>query len=241
MHTIAYITDIHIDEEFPIKHGVNARNNWEHILDDVFTRSVDKVVFGGDIGTPESNEYFFASFKELDKDLCITLGNHDKYADAVKYYEPDNTGNELYYVREDDRYTFIFMDSSSDSVSDIQLKWLEKELEAAVKQVIIFIHHPVLGLDTPLDKMYPLKNRDEVAAVIQQHKQVVTIFCGHYHMEDEQTVGNIRQFVTPAASYQIIKETDKLETSADTFGYRLIHFDERGMRTELILFDKKEA
>ena len=47
---IAYITDLHLDEDFPKEMGVDSRSNWKVILKDVSNRNIDEIVFGGDIG-----------------------------------------------------------------------------------------------------------------------------------------------------------------------------------------------
>ena len=54
---IAYITDIHLDEEFTKDQGVDSRANWEIILEDVVSKNIKKVIFGGDIGEPNSNQW----------------------------------------------------------------------------------------------------------------------------------------------------------------------------------------
>lgn len=38
---------------------------------------------------------------------------------------------------------------------------------------------------------------------------------------DEAREANIRQFVTPAVSYQIVKQSDRLRVDTHTFGYRI--------------------
>ena len=50
MKRIAFITDIHLDEDDPRKVGVDSYKNWELILKDVASRNIDGIVFGGDIG-----------------------------------------------------------------------------------------------------------------------------------------------------------------------------------------------
>jgi hypothetical protein len=47
---IAYITDIHLDEQLPIDQGVDTRKNWEIILNDVSKKGIKEIIFGGDIG-----------------------------------------------------------------------------------------------------------------------------------------------------------------------------------------------
>ena len=60
----AYINDIHLDEQFPIDHGVDARKNWEIILNDVSKKGIREIIFGGDIGEKTVNKWFFESLQD---------------------------------------------------------------------------------------------------------------------------------------------------------------------------------
>ena len=63
----------------------------------------------------------------------------------------------------------------------------------------------------------------------------VAVFCGHYHMIDEACEASIRQFVTPAVSYQIIKQSDRLPVDTSTFGYRILELDGAEITSEIVL------
>ncbi len=241
--TIAYITDIHLDEQFPIDHGIEARKNWEIILADIASRQIDEVIFGGDIGEKPSNKWFFDSLNKYAENLKITLGNHDSYSEVKKYYSNKfvKSQDELYYNYEDNLYKYFFLDSSSSEISIPQLEWLKNGLLVTDKKPIVFIHHPILKVNTPIDKEFPLTNRDTFKELLLLHKQDILIFCGHYHMEDETRMDNIKQYITPASSYQIVNEADKIEINAGVFGYRLIYIDKEQITTEVILHDNKNA
>ena len=155
---IAYITDIHLDEQFPIDQGVNRRINWKTILKDISSKKIDKVIFGGDIGEKSSNQWFFESLENYN--ISISLGNHDYFSEVIKYYSNgvDKKQNELYYSEESTFYKCIFLDSSSGSISQNQIDWLKKELTIN-KKIIIFIHHPILAVDSEVDRRFSLKER----------------------------------------------------------------------------------
>lgn len=239
--TIAHVTDAHLDESYPLEMGVNPRKNWKVILADISSRQIDEIIMGGDIGTHSSNEWFFNSLNSYTKNLNVTLGNHDSYQEVQKYYT--NTliegSNEWYYCYEDHPYTYIFLDSSSGKVSASQLAWLESRLHITEKRIIVFIHHPILPVNTFVDGEFPLTNRDDVKEILFTHKQKVTIFCGHYHMKDETRAKNIRQYITPASSYQFDKEAQTLTVDKETFGYRIIHNSNDQLKTDVVLFDTK--
>ncbi len=233
---IAYITDIHLDESTPGDIRVDTRDNWKSILKDVAARSADEIIFGGDIGETEAYSWFFQSFKNYTSNLKITLGNHDVFSEVIKYYSvnTDRGGKELYYSDEDDYCKHIFLDSSAYEISDIQYKWLAGEIDTP-KKVILFIHHPVLTTDSAADKEFPLNGREEIKEVLHKHKSEVYIFCGHYHTIDERTDGNIKQFITPAASFQMADQGGKIVKDASWFGYRIINITDKDISSQIIL------
>jgi Icc protein len=216
--TIAYITDIHLDEQFPIDNGVDTRSNWKLLLGDVASKNIDEIIFGGDIGEISANEWFFDSLKEFT--LNLTLGNHDQFAEASKHFKSKhlNGYDELYYSFEDEYLKYVFLDTSSNSLSPSQFEWLRSELETQ-KKVLLFLHHPVLAVETPIDNYYPLNGREKIAELLQEHNNEITIFCGHYHAADERTDGKIRQIMTPATSYQVKKYHDASDIPGFTRAY----------------------
>ena len=233
---IAYITDIHIDEEFPKTVGVDGRQNWETILEDVASRNIDEVIYGGDIGERSSNFWFFESLKNYT--VSISLGNHDDFSEVIKHYKNDAYKNAeaLFYSEENNFFKFIYLDSSTEFISDKQLMWLQKEL-ITIKKILLFIHHPILKIPTIIDQKFYLKGREKIQALLEQTSNDITIFCGHYHMEDYRTYKNISQFVTPAGSYQVEKNLEEIKVNNKTFGYRIIELTKDKMDTEVVLFE----
>jgi Icc protein len=107
-----------------------------------------------------------------------------------------------------------------------------------VKQAAIFVHHPVLALDAPVDRTRAaLRDRDEVKSQLIGAGCRIYLFCGHYHMIDEAREANIRQYVSPAVSYQIVKQSQFLKADTGTFGYRILEMDEEEIRM-VVLFSK---
>lgn len=242
MKTVAYISDIHLDEQYPADIGADPRSNWQLILADINSKGISEIIFGGDIGASSSYKYFFNSLNGFSKNLKITLGNHDSYKEIKKYYKNDidQRKDELYYSLEDDSYEYFFLDSSSSKISSNQLEWLEKRLHFSSKKPVIFIHHPVLKVDTFLDTEYPLNNREAVKKLFLKQKQDIIIFCGHYHMDDKSEFNNIIQFITPAGSYQAVKEADNLELNTNLFGYRIINFGKGEINSDTVWFKKNK-
>lgn len=235
MKQIAFITDIHLDEQFPLDNNVNPKKNFETILADIEKRNINEVIFGGDIGEPSAHKYFFDKLKHLS--IKLILGNHDKFENVKNQFIIDKNHNELFYKSEDENYQYIFLDSSLDELSKIQLEWLQKELTDN-KELIVFVHHPILEIETPVDKIYPLKNRNGLKVILQNFKNNVTIFCGHYHMNDKQEFKNIKQYTTQSMSFQLVKNASEIVVDNKVFGYRIIEIHNNKIDTELINFNQ---
>ncbi len=233
MKRIAFITDIHLNEQFPLDNNVNPTKNFEKVLADIENRKIDEIIFGGDIGEATAHSYFFDKLKKYS--LRLILGNHDKFEEVKQYFFKDIYQKELYYKAEDENCQYIFLDTSLDELSKNQLEWLQVELTEK-KKLILFIHHPVLEIKTQIDKLYPLKNRDELTSILVNFKNNVTIFCGHYHMNDENEFKNIKQYTTQSLSFQLIKNSTEIEVDNRNFGYRIIEISNEKIKTEIVSF-----
>lgn len=232
---IAYVTDIHLDEKYSSEQEVDARNNWNVILKDIASRQIGQIIYGGDIGETSSHKWFFESLSKFE--ISIILGNHDTYSEVHKYFDKsvDPSYSELFYSFEDNYHKFVFLDSSSGEIGENQLSWLKRTLNTE-KNIVIFIHHPILPINAEVDKQFALKGRHKIELELNKIKNNVTVFSGHYHFDDIKTKKNIRQFVTPAGSFQIVKEADEIKVHKNFFGYRIIDFDKTIIKSKVILF-----
>jgi len=241
---IAHITDTHLDDKSALQRGIDPRRNLIAILEAIAQDTLDEIIFTGDIGETGTYDWFFKTVEEYKLGFKIVLGNHDDFNEATKFFKIQKSegDGELYYSSEDEFYKYIFMDSSSGTISSAQLNWLSSEI-TTLKKVILFIHHPVLGIATGVDTDYPLHNRDEVAQLLQASRQQVNVFCGHYHMPDKRISGKITQTITPAVSFQVKKFSPVLEVKTDNFGYRVITITELAVKDRLIIhtYNNKSA
>lgn len=233
MKKTAFITDIHLNEPSP---AIDPKQNWTTIIEDLQSRKIEEVVFGGDIGDHTAHQWFFETLRPFS--LKLILGNHDRFDQVAKYYRHGHSKSELFYSSEDDIYKYLFLDTSSTRISDSQLDWLRAEIDIN-KKLVLFIHHPIIAVNTPIDKEHPLKNRVELQLLLKTTGKEITVFCGHYHMNDERTKGNLRQIITQASSYQIVKSAKEMIADNSTFGYRIIEFGKRSVTTEVVTFEAK--
>lgn len=236
MKQIAYITDAHIDESFPKTLGVDARANWSKILADIRGRQIDELVFGGDMGEPETNQWFFQSMGDFKLD--VTLGNHDEYQTVMKYFNHHsyNGEKELFYAYDDEGFRRIYLDSSAEKISDSQYKWFSEQLKTELP-ILLFIHHAIFPVEAAIDRKHYLSGRETIQQLVINSGKKVHIFCGHYHLVHEQKIGEIRQYISPAVSYQVCKDEDPIQVTADFFGYRIIKMIDQEIETETVRFE----
>lgn len=233
---IAHITDLHLDEEFPVQNGVPTRSNWEAVFESISKSNIDRMILGGDLGENDSLPYLFDTLKMGNFDLNITPGNHDESEVIAQFYPHSmlSASNGICQQTEDEYFKYIFMDSSKSAINEVQFEWFQKAIKTQ-KQLMLFIHHPVLEVDTAVDKSYPLEGRDRIAELLFAHNENVYVFCGHYHMVDDKRIQNVHQFISPAASFQVEKNPYKVVTDFNTFGYRIINIEEASVSSDIIL------
>jgi 3',5'-cyclic-AMP phosphodiesterase len=247
---VAHFTDTHLGQKLVMDGDIDGNKmrydsvpGWhkEHlhiVLDDIARKGIANVIFGGDIGTRESVPGFFELLSGYDFTPTIMLGNHDAYDNVTPYCRigAGAVQGRLCLSHDDRHPKCIFLDSSDNTVGDDQRAWLARELDG-VGKAALFVHHPVLKIDTPVDRSgAALKDREEVKTLLAGADCDVSVFCGHFHMIDEAREANIRQFATPAVSYQIVKHADRIRVDTETFGYRILAMDAAEIRTEVVLF-----
>ncbi|MFK0166441.1 metallophosphoesterase family protein [Rhizobium sp. NPDC090279] len=248
--TLAFLTDAHLGQALVAKSEIagdkmgyeeTPREHEHHlrvVLDDIARKGISKIVFGGDIGTAPSVGRFFELLRDYAFEMSLILGNHDTYGNVAQYCDPGENivDGKLCFSQHDPHLKRIFLDTSDNILGDSQRKWLARELEG-VKKAAIFLHHPILPIDTPVDRTgAALRDRDDVRSLLIATGCEISVFCGHYHMLDEAREANIRQHVTPAVSYQIIKQTERLEADTKTFGYRILEIEDAEIQTQVVLF-----
>lgn len=201
-------------------------------MDSIEQEGINHVVCTGDIGENEGIPYFFEQFKKMN--LSIVLGNHDDLKGISKHHNlrTDYDSEKIYRSELQHSFKLIYLDSSKGSIDIEQLEWLKRELVSS-RRNIIFIHHPIVGLDLKVDDIGKLKNREDLLKILVKAQNEITIFCGHYHMANTSVHKNVAQCITPAVAFQIKKETDAIEIDTAVSGYRIIQIGNNGISSEV--------
>ena len=237
---IAHITDIHLYDYLFAADSIDGKKNFKAIVEDISNRDIDKIILTGDMGDPDLFDWVIDSVKGTGKEYTYVLGNHDDlrnfaHRDDVKR-KVQKTG--LYYHEKIGSDLYLFLDSSSSEINDVQRGWIEDRLkESDYDRVIVFLHYPLLNCgNTTMDRLYPLLNRDLVKEMFIKSRKEVYLFAGHYHEAYEVYEENIKQFVTPSAVMQFKKHSAALELETTRYGYRIIDVKKGLVSSEVVLF-----
>ncbi len=226
---------MHLDEAYPEQAGANTVLHWEKVLQDVAARGVERVILGGDLGEAHTLSYLFDSLQTY-PDLHLTLGNHDALSDIRPHFKPaQQAATTLHYAFDEGGYRYIFLDSSTGMLSTEQFRWLQQQLKTPAS-ILLFIHHPIFGINALVDELFPLKGRAVLQDLLLRAGRRITIFCGHYHTPHQQTQGSVTQYIAPAVSVQFDAKTQykQLRFQAERFGYRLLAVEAEAVRSEVV-------
>jgi len=238
MQELAQITDLHIDDRQSKKYSVDARNNLLVVLDSIQQRGIKRLFISGDLAESGSLKWLKEVLQRFGFEYHVALGNHDSLDDlrANGLIQHNPTSDEsLYYLIDN---ATIVLDSSSGLINAVQMNFLKESLLNAGGHALVFCHYPILDCgNSVMDRLYPLKNRQEVADLLLSSSMRIDLYCGHYHTTHDQEIRNVRQHVTPATSMQIKKDGDAIAIEKKGIGYRIIR-TENGVCTDEVVMLK---
>ncbi|MFT3901386.1 MAG: metallophosphoesterase [Gordonia sp. (in: high G+C Gram-positive bacteria)] len=185
MFVIAQLSDLHAN-------GTHRnRGRIEAALDYVNSRAdgIDALLVTGDLTDHASPEEMAEARKLIHSPLptLVTIGNHDARPSFNAVFRPDveptSPVNVALTVGD---VTLLAVDSSlpgerSGFLDDETILWLDHELAAAPGKVVVSFHHPPVTLGMPMMDSIMMQQPDRLAAVLDDHPNVVALVCGHAH------------------------------------------------------------
>ena len=240
---IIQITDLHIDKENEFPFEIDIRKNFKRILRAVRQAKVDHLVVSGDLCYDVGDPKIYAWIKEqLDLSLIpydIIGGNHDDTVMMAESFGLQHllTEDEMFFAKKIGKATCIFLDSAKGFHSEIQLKWLKRQLTNGNESIIIFTHHPPVKAGVPfMDNKHALKNIPDIQKVFSEYRGFLNIFCGHYHVEKSIQLNNILVQITPSCIYQLDQNAEDFKVDHHSIAYRLIDTSGSSIKTSVKYF-----
>ncbi|MBU2514987.1 metallophosphoesterase [bacterium] len=240
---IAHLTDSHIAPDDSLVRDIDTRQNFEAVLESIADEHPDIIVLGGDLaavdGDLEAYRWIESRLADIEIPYLIIAGNHDNTDNLKSVFKISSEDNEeLFFAIKIGNYQLIGLDSSKGRISNIQLDWLRETMSSGSVPSLLFMHHPPLYCGCEfMDSKYPLENREEVFAVIQNIPTISHIFCGHYHTEKIIFLNNKSVFITPSTMHQIGQAGLKYKEVSRLSGWRKIEWNKTGLKSSVTILN----
>ncbi len=217
---LVQLTDLHIRP-----HGEAASRNAEtNMLTERALRAVarlqvqpDAVVISGDLtddGTAPEYRLLADMLRRLiHVPVYVIPGNHDRrevLRDELAHLPGVTAHSEfVQYAIDDHDVRLVMLDTlisgeAAGELCAVRMEWLAATLAAEPsKPTIVVMHHPPFLCGIGHMDAINLRNPDQFAALIAQHRQVKRILCGHCHRAVTTQVAHATATISPSVAHQV--------------------------------------
>lgn len=241
---IALFSDIHIPDSDKSGEDRQIRSNFLSLLDHAMAKDPCLTIISGDLGQHEGGmeayRWIRTVLEKTFKPYLIIPGNHDQNV-LIETIFPEFPLQEekLFYWTKFGDWSFIFLDSSPDSVSPGQIRWMKQLLNQAKPGSLwaLILHHPPIQCGCSyMDAHYPLKNNAPLLRVLDKTDKIKHIFCGHYHTSKTVDYNSgIQLHLTPSTWFQIDETEPEFSIKDQRIGYRSISIKGATLRTSVTM------
>ncbi|MBN9560708.1 MAG: phosphodiesterase [Alphaproteobacteria bacterium] len=214
---IAQITDLHVaSTSAPLFGRVDTREHFRRAIDHLrgISPLPDLLVLTGDLadtGSPEEYRFVREALDQLSIPSFIIPGNHDKreaLREVFQHHQYLPRSGYIQYLVSHLPLQLIGLDTLAEGhghgeLCQERLDWLDARLAQADKPVILFMHHPpaATGLDA-IDEMGLRVGAERLAEIVQRHRNVERILCGHVHRPISFRWAGTMVCVAPSSAHQ---------------------------------------
>lgn len=244
---LAQITDLHIGQTDENTYGVDVRHNFLMILGEIKTLDPDYIIITGDLcyehGDIAIYQWIKSKMDNLEIPYLVLPGNHDDSALMKEVFEIDYTQeeDEIFFAKRLGKHRALFLDSSKANMSDIQLKWLKRQLyQSADEHLLIFTHYPPIKVGIPfMDKKYSYKGSSELLEILSDYPSNIYLFCGHYHTDRKIALNKLHIQISPSIIWQIDPYSQDFKIEHYRTGFRMITVKKESIITSLHYLEGK--
>jgi len=204
---------------------------------------IDAVLLSGDLVERGEIYEYFELRNILDpimglKPVYLMLGNHDVrdnflglFRDYPFINQANNSWGVQYSVTLNDTHALVVLDTLKEGrdagyLSADKLIWLDRTLERhRDKGVLLAMHHPMIDVGNSMMNQMNLVNQSDFSAVLQKHKNITRILCGHIHRDLTGSFGTIPVQICPSTAFAYpanLNESNVDQLCRDDPGY-LVH------------------
>jgi len=214
---IAQITDPHIKARGKLAYKkVDTESNLRRVVSHVkdLNPKPDLVLITGDLtdfGRPQEYELFRSLIAPLGIPFYVIPGNHDtregmRQAFTDHHYLPTE-GDYLQYAIEAYPLRLVGLDTTipgkpGGNLCAERLSWLDGILkQEPTKPTVLFMHHP--PIETGIEHIQNCQNADALGDLLENHKQVFQILCGHVHRPIHTVWREVTVTIAPSSSQYV--------------------------------------
>jgi Icc protein len=213
--------------------GLDVNARLDSVLTHAMARNPDALFLTGDFCASEPEQEIFHQLRArldlLGIRYFLTAGNHDdrEMLRNAFFLNGHNYEPIRGLVRVKD-HNFLFLDSSPGTVDGDQVEWLARALKNYPDASIV-MHHPPVPLGVVfMDNKYPLRQTDELLAVLTADGLHRKIFCGHFHSGRTVKWKNMDVHLCPPTSFFINPDNEEFEQEMLPPGYLMLEWAEDG-------------
>ena len=217
MDKLLLFSDLHLGHPGPPDPGARLRAAFA----DAARNHGDAVhaVLMGDLthhGAAQEYRQLAEALAGLPLPVTLMLGNHDR-RDAFRAAFPEHPATGAGHVQtavDIGRWRLLCLDTldgppwvagrDGGRLCPARLGWLERRLaEAPDRPTLVFAHHPPMATGLPGMDRIGLAEGAELLALLQRHRQVRHLFCGHQHRRVSGSTGRLGWTVMPSTWKQL--------------------------------------
>ncbi len=216
---IAQISDLHVTVpgQSPGA-GVDSADNLARAVTAInaLDPQPDVVVASGDLvewGTDAEYERLRDLLRALRAPYRLMAGNHDERAALLRTFPecaPIDASLGIQQTIDAGSLRLMLLDSlvpgaALGTLGGERLAWLDAQLtEARAVAAMVFVHHPPIETGVPQVDESRLTDADALAALVERHRNVVRVACGHLHREIFCTWAGTTLSVCPSTAHQFL-------------------------------------
>ncbi|AFZ47800.1 metallophosphoesterase [Cyanobacterium stanieri PCC 7202] len=229
--TLIQISDAHLlPDSTQYLRGENPWYNLQRVLEQVKSHSPDGLLLTGDLadgGSAIAYKNLQKAMAEFDCPIYWLHGNHDDINQLKCILTPSQPLG--YQTINLGSWRLLLLDSVLISAKfgegylpEVQLQWLEKELQQHPhKPTIITLHHHPIPTGIDWVDQIGVKNGTDLVRLLDSFSQVRFVLFGHIHHALHHRHSHIDFFGCPSTFSQVIPPKPSLNDHLP--GFRLIH------------------
>ncbi|GAM55057.1 3',5'-cyclic-nucleotide phosphodiesterase [Vibrio ishigakensis] len=228
---LVQITDTHLfeDSEGTLL-SVNTEHSFHAVVEDVISKELafDAIIATGDISqdhTAASYEKFVEGIKPLVKPCFWLPGNHD-YKPSMGSVLPSAQIQACNHFLAGEKWQVILLDSQVTGLphgylEQEQLAYLDDMLaEYPERHSLVLLHHNPLPIGSAWLDQHKLQKAVEFWQVLDRHKNVSAVLCGHVHQEFQTEHHGVQVLATPSTCIQFKANNDEFALDNLSPGWR---------------------